>query len=80
MPCAHIKAFTAVEIEWFSKISGYKIEKVIDKLMNAGVDALPGGGAEIFAPEVRKKICSPKTTSDSWLNIHKAAHKDINRN
>ncbi len=75
MPSAHIKAFTAVEIEWFSKISGYKVEKVIEQLMNAGVDALPGGGAEIFAPEVRKKICSPKTTGDSWLNIHKAAHK-----
>ena len=43
--------------------------------MEAGVDALPGGGAEVFAPEVRKKICSPKTTGDSWLSIHRAAHK-----
>jgi|TARA_B110000263_G_scaffold41632_1_gene33516 aminodeoxyfutalosine synthase len=75
MPGAHIKAFTAVEIDWFAQISGYSIEKVISELMEAGVDALPGGGAEIFAPEVRKKICSPKTTGDSWLSIHKAAHK-----
>ena len=75
IPTAHIKAYTAVEIDWFSQISGYKIEEVIVKLMEAGVDALPGGGAEVFAPEVRKKICSPKTTGDSWLSIHKAAHK-----
>jgi aminodeoxyfutalosine synthase len=75
VPGAHIKAFTAVEIDWFAQISGYSIEKVISELMEAGVDALPGGGAEIFAPEVRKKICSPKTTGDSWLSIHKAAHK-----
>ena len=59
MPSAHVKAYTAVEIDWFSQISGYKVEKVIAKLMEAGVDALPGGGAEVFAPEVRKKICSP---------------------
>jgi len=75
LPGAHIKAFTAVEIDWFAQISGFSIEKVISELMEAGVDALPGGGAEIFAPDVRKKICSPKTTGDSWLSIHKAAHK-----
>ena len=74
-PDAHIKAFTAVEIDWFSQISGFSFEKVILKLMEAGVDALPGGGAEIFAPKVRKKICSPKTTGKSWLEIHEAAHK-----
>ena len=74
-PDAHIKAFTGVEIDWFSQISGLSFEKVILKLMEAGVDALPGGGAEIFAPEVRKKICSPKTTGKSWLEIHEAAHK-----
>ena len=54
-PDAHIKAFTAVEIDWFSQISGKSVSKVISDLMNAGVDALPGGGAEIFSPEVRKK-------------------------
>ena len=59
-PDAHIKAFTAVEIDWFSQISGFSFDKVISKLMEAGVDALPGGGAEIFAPKVRKKICSTK--------------------
>ena len=75
MPSAHVKAYTAVEIDWFSQISGYKVEKVITKLMEAGVDALPGGGAEVFAPEVRKKICSPKTTGDSWLSVHRAAHR-----
>ena len=75
VPGAHIKAFTAVEIDWFSQISGFSFEKVISKLMKAGVDALPGGGAEIFAPETRKKICSPKTTGESWLKIHEVAHK-----
>tara|TARA_Y100000590_G_scaffold432797_1_gene549204 strand:+ start:266 stop:1378 length:1113 start_codon:yes stop_codon:yes gene_type:complete len=74
-PHSHIKAFTAVEIDWFSKISGFSFEKVISMLMDAGVDALPGGGAEIFAPEVRKKICTPKTTGESWLKIHQVAHK-----
>ena len=74
-PAAHIKAFTAVEIDWFSQISGLSVERVISKLMDVGVDALPGGGAEIFAPEVRKKICSLKTTGESWLKIHETAHK-----
>ena len=74
-PDAHIKAFTAVEIDWFSQISGKSVGKVISELMNAGVDALPGGGAEIFSPEIRKKICTPKTTGDSWLEIHREAHK-----
>ena len=75
LPTAHIKAFTAVEIDWFSEISGFSYQKVIEKLMEAGVDALPGGGAEVFAPEVRKKICSPKTDGDSWLEVHREAHK-----
>lgn len=74
-PDAHIKAFTAVEIDWFSQISGKSVGKVISELINAGVDALPGGGAEIFSPEIRKKICTPKTTGDSWLEIHREAHK-----
>jgi|TARA_B100000131_G_scaffold76427_1_gene72980 aminodeoxyfutalosine synthase len=74
-PDAHIKAFTAVEIDWFSQISGKNVPDVISSLINAGVDALPGGGAEIFAPEVRRKICTPKTTGDSWLDIHREAHK-----
>ena len=69
------KAFTAVEIDWFSQISGKNVPDVISSLINAGVDALPGGGAEIFAPEVRRKICTPKTTGDSWLDIHREAHK-----
>ena len=73
-PDAHIKAFTAVEIDWFSRISGKKVSEVISSLIDAGVDALPGGGAEIFSPEVRKKICTPKTTGDSWLEVHREAH------
>jgi len=74
-PDTHVKAYTAVEIDWFSEISGLSIEDVLIKMKEAGVDALPGGGAEIFAEDVRNKICAPKTSSQKWLEIHKIAHQ-----
>ncbi len=73
-PHTHVKAYTAIEIDWFSEISGLTLEEVLIKMKEAGVDALPGGGAEIFAEDVRKKICAPKTSSQKWLEIHKIAH------
>ncbi len=73
-PETHVKAFTAVEIDWFTEISGKTLEGVLETLMEAGVDALTGGGAEILHPEVRKKICAPKTVATRWEEIHKLAH------
>ncbi len=74
-PAVHVKAYTAVEIDWFSDISGLSHEEVLLAMKEAGVDALPGGGAEIFSEEVRKKICAPKTQSLQWIDIHRTAHR-----
>lgn len=74
-PKVHVKAYTAVEIDWFSEISGLSHEDVLIAMKEAGVDALPGGGAEVFAENIRKKICPPKTESLRWIDIHRTAHK-----
>lgn len=74
-PETHVKAFTAVEVDWFTEISGMSIEEVLITLKETGVDALTGGGAEILHPDVRKKICAPKTVATRWEEIHKLAHK-----
>ncbi|MBI5815169.1 MAG: aminofutalosine synthase MqnE [Nitrospinae bacterium] len=74
-PAAHIQAFTAVEIAYFAKISGKSVENVLAEFRDAGLGSLPGGGAEIFAGRVRKKICPEKITGEEWLNVHKAAHR-----
>jgi aminodeoxyfutalosine synthase len=73
-PKTHVKAFTAVEVDWFTEISGKSIEEVLVILKETGVDALTGGGAEILHPDVRKKICAPKTVATRWEEIHKLAH------
>ncbi len=73
-PSIHIKAFTAVEIDHFSKISGLTIGAVLEKLKDKGLDAMPGGGAEIFAERVRKKLCPEKISGKRWLEIHRTAH------
>lgn len=74
-PKTHVKAFTAVEIDWFSEISGLSLEDVLLTLRDHGVDALTGGGAEILHEEVRKKICAPKTVATRWEEIHTLAHR-----
>ncbi len=74
-PMTHVKAFTAVEVDWFTEISGMNLEEVLVTLKETGVDALTGGGAEILHPDVRKKICAPKTVATRWEEIHKLAHK-----
>ncbi|GAB6072265.1 aminofutalosine synthase MqnE [Venenivibrio stagnispumantis] len=74
-PDLHIKAFTAVEIDYFSKISGLSYEEVLIKLKEAGLDSLPGGGAEIFSPRVRQIIAPKKIGYKKYLQIHKLAHK-----
>jgi len=74
-PSIHLKAFTAVEIFFFHKQFGLPIVEVLRRLREAGLDSLPGGGAEIFAPRVRKKICDDKCTADEWLEVHRTAHR-----
>lgn len=73
-PEMHIQAFTAVEIDYFSQITGLPLEEVIRQLKDAGLGSLPGGGAEIFAPEIRNRICPEKITGDRWLDIMEAVH------
>jgi len=74
-PQVLLQAYTAVEIDHFSRISGRPLEKVIRELCAAGLDAVPGGGAEIFAAEVRKKICPEKISARNWLKVHEALHR-----
>ncbi len=74
-PTLHIKAFTAVEIDYFAKLTGQSLTEVILELKNAGLDSMPGGGAEIFAPEVRKQICPEKITGERWLEVTEQVHQ-----
>lgn len=73
-PDKTIKAFSAVEIDYFSRISGKSVAEVLKELKNAGVEMLPGGGAEIFAENIRKQICPEKISASRWLEIHETAH------
>jgi aminodeoxyfutalosine synthase len=73
-PDVHLKCFTAVEIAFFSDLYGMSDEQVLVALKEAGLDSLPGGGAEVFAERVRRKICHDKCGSDRYLEIHRLAH------
>jgi len=74
-PEIHIKAYTAVEIEFFSKIARRPVEGILRRLIDAGLGSLPGGGAEIFHPDVRDKICGAKASTETWLDVHRTAHR-----
>ena len=73
-PGIHLKCFTAVEIAFFADLYGMTDEQVLRELMAAGLDSLPGGGAEIFAPRARRKISPDKADADRYLAIHRLAH------
>jgi aminodeoxyfutalosine synthase len=73
-PGIHLKCFTAVEIAFFADLYGMTDEQVLRDLQAAGLDSLPGGGAEVFAERVRRKICHDKCGADRYLAIHKIAH------
>ncbi|MBI4849329.1 MAG: CofH family radical SAM protein [Nitrospirae bacterium] len=75
LPHIHIKAFTAVEVDYFSKISGLPPSETLRELKNAGLDSMPGGGAEIFDSRVRNRICPEKVSGKKWLEVMEAAHK-----
>ncbi len=74
-PDLHIKAFTAVEYDYMFRKAKMTAEEGLKFLIEAGLDSIPGGGAEIFHPEIREKICADKVDADGWLAIHEAAHR-----
>jgi aminodeoxyfutalosine synthase len=74
-PDVHLKCFTAVEVAFFADLYGKTDEEVLRELMAAGLASLPGGGAEVFAERVRRKICHDKADADRWLSIHRTAHR-----
>lgn len=74
-PKLHIKAFTAVEIDYFGRISGLETEEVLGRLKGAGLGSMPGGGAEILVEDVRQRICPEKISGARWLEIIRLAHK-----
>ncbi len=74
-PLLHIKGFTAVELDYMFRKAKLNTEEGLKFLQEAGLDSLPGGGAEIFDSEIREKICADKADTEGWLNIHETAHK-----
>ncbi len=75
IPNIHIKALTAAEVNFLAESEDLSYDKVIDLMIENGVDSMPGGGAEIFDEEVRDYICKGKVSSDNWLEIHRKWHK-----
>jgi len=73
-PDLHIKGFTAVELDYMFRKAKVTTEEGLRLMHEAGLDSLPGGGAEIFAPEIREQISADKVDGEGWLQIHKAAH------
>jgi aminodeoxyfutalosine synthase len=73
-PDVHMKCFTGVEIHFFAEHYKMTVREVLERLVAAGLDSLPGGGAEIFHPDVRKRISDDKATGEQWLEVHRVAH------
>lgn len=73
-PQAHIQAFTAVEVDHLARISGLGLEGVLKRLGELGLGSLPGGGAEVFSPRVRKLLCPRKIPAERWLEVMEVAH------
>lgn len=74
-PDLHIKGFTAVELDYMFRKAKLSNEEGIKLLHEAGLDSIPGGGAEIFHPEIREQICADKVGTEGWLKIHEAVHQ-----
>ena len=74
-PGLHLKGFTAVELDYMFRKAKVSVETGMQMLKDAGLQSLPGGGAEIFHPEIREQICADKVNGEGWLQIHEAAHK-----
>ena len=74
-PQVHIKAFTMVEISYFAQREKCSYREVLERLMAAGIDSMPGGGAEIFSERVRRIICDHKIDGNEWLEVARVAHQ-----
>lgn len=74
-PTVQLKAFTAVEVDFFAKMSKLTLEQTLRKLLDAGLDTLPGGGAEVFSPRVRKELFKQKIGEQRWFEVHRVAHR-----
>lgn len=74
-PDLHIKAFTAVELDYMFRKAKLSVDEGLKQLHDAGLQSLPGGGAEIFHPEIREQIAGDKVSGEGWLQIHEAAHQ-----
>ena len=74
-PAVQIKAWTAVEIDWFARLEKTTIEDILERLKDAGLDSLPGGGAEVFSDRVRKETFKTKIGQRRWFEVHRAAHR-----
>ena len=74
-PQLHLKAWTAVEINWFEFLTKRSTAEVLQELKDVGLGSMPGGGAEIFHPEVRDQICEHKADGSNWIHIHRTAHQ-----
>ncbi|MFI3304610.1 MAG: CofH family radical SAM protein [Rikenellaceae bacterium] len=75
LPNVTIKAFTAVELAAMIKAAGLPLREGLERLQRAGMGAIPGGGAEIFTPEIRNQICPEKGSAEEWLEVHAVAHE-----
>lgn len=74
-PSVHLKAFTAVEIAYYAHITRMSVQEILERFKEAGLGSLPGGGAEIFAPAVRRVVCDHKIGAHMWLKVHRTAHE-----
>jgi aminodeoxyfutalosine synthase len=74
-PTLHLKAWTAVEINWFEFLTQRSVRSILVEMREAGLGSLPGGGAEIFHPEVRDRICEHKADASKWIEVHRTAHE-----
>jgi aminodeoxyfutalosine synthase len=74
-PKVKVQAFTAEEVDYFCRVEGLSVAEVMEELVKAGVDALPGGGAEIFNKELRRKLCPDKLSPERYLEVHETAHR-----
>ncbi|MBN2473545.1 MAG: aminofutalosine synthase MqnE [Pirellulales bacterium] len=74
-PRLHLKAWTATEIAWFAQTAKRSVRVILQDLVRAGLGSLPGGGAEIFDPQIRNEICPRKADARNWLGVHRVAHQ-----
>jgi aminodeoxyfutalosine synthase len=74
-PGLHLKAWTAVEWDWFERLTGRPTKELLADMRSVGLGSLPGGGAEIFHPEIRSQICDYKADGEQWLRVHREWHE-----